>query len=356
MKAKFDFDGHKLAYHVDRLNQFVSSGDCHPLYMEISPTGTCNHRCIFCAYDFIGYPNRKLDSHRLMHFLDEISANGIRSILFAGEGEPLLHPEIGKFIRHAKSLNIDVGLFTNGQLLKPDLAEEILPCLTFIRFSFNGGNPGSYSSVHRVKPGVFDVVVKNIRSAVDIKKKHHLTVDIGSQYVLLDANIDSLPEAATLLKSLGVNYLAIKPFIQQSEMQQYQLSEPLPADRLDELFDVVAGLSDDNFQVVARTETFAGYGQRNYAHCYGTSFISVLNSAGDLATCLPYWDREDFVFGNIYENSFLQIWQGAKRKRLKEKCERTLNVSNCPPNCRPHAINQYVYELKHPSIKHINFI
>jgi radical SAM protein with 4Fe4S-binding SPASM domain len=291
-----------------------------------------------------------------MKFLEEIAAAGIRSILFAGEGEPLLHPDIGNFIRTAKSLQIDVGLFTNGQLLSRNLAEEILPYLTFIRFSFNSGNRENYSKIHRVKTSVFDKVTENIQYAVEIKKELSLPVDIGCQYVLLTENIDSLTEATCLLKHLGVDYLAIKPFVQQSILQQYKISEPFKMEDLGEIFVEATCMADDKFAVLARTEAFAGYGQRKYSHCYGTSFITVLNSAGDLACCLPYWDKDEFVFGNIYENFFAEIWQGPKRGHLKKRCEDTMDVSACPPNCRANAINQYLYELKHPSIKHLNFI
>ena len=140
----YNFDGHKLSYHPERVAELMGKGDCFPLYIEISPVGSCNHRCVFCAYDYIGYPNRKLDAERTISFLDEIAINGVKSVLWAGEGEPLLHPEIVRFVRHAKGCGIDSGMFTNGHLLSPDVAKEILPALTFLRISFNGGSAQNY--------------------------------------------------------------------------------------------------------------------------------------------------------------------------------------------------------------------
>jgi len=142
---KYIFDGHKLMYHLDRVSEFLEKGDCFPLYMEVSPVGSCNHRCVFCAYDFIGYPNRKLETDRFLSFIDEIAKCGLRSILYAGEGEPLLHPDIDKFIRRSKRKGIDVGMYTNGHLLKEDLAGKILPLMTFMRISFNGGTAENYA-------------------------------------------------------------------------------------------------------------------------------------------------------------------------------------------------------------------
>jgi GTP 3',8-cyclase len=352
----YNIDGHKLIYHSDRVSEFLEKGDSCPLYMEISPIGSCNHRCIFCAYDFIGHPNRKLEYDRLLVFIDEIKQAGVKSILYAGEGEPLLHPDIDKFIFHSRDRGIDVGLFTNGHFLKEGLAETILPLLTFIRFSFNGGTKDNYAVIHKVKPDVFGRVLSNIEKAVEVKGDKGLSVDIGVQFVLLPENISFLNNAVGLFKNIGIDYFVIKPFVQQSHLQSYKIEKQFDMVDIKYILDEAVSLSDENYQVIARGGAFEGYGKRAYKHCYGTSFISVLNSVGDLATCLPYWDKEDYVYGNIYDNTFEEIWIGEKRKRIKELLENKIDVRECPPNCRPNAINEYLWEIKHPSMKHLNFI
>lgn len=350
------FDGHKLIYHIDRVNDFLEKGDCFPLYMEISVGGSCNHRCIFCAYDYIGYPNRKLKTSRLLKFIDEVVECGIRSLLFAGEGEPLLHPDIDKFIIHSKNKGIDIGIYTNGQFLTEELAERLLPFLTFIRFSFNGGTKENYANIHRVKSEIFDKVLKNIETAVTIKRRKKLSLDIGLQYVLLPENIDYLIAAIKTFKDIGINYFVIKPFVQQNDSQFYQMKERFGLKNIKAVLDKAERLTDENFKVIARRTSFENYGKRNYKNCYGISFISVLNSAGDVATCLPYWDKEDFVFGNIYDNTFKEIWLSKRRKKIKALIERSFNVQKCPPNCRLNAINEFLFEIKNPTIKHLNFV
>lgn len=352
---KYNFDGHKLIYHPDRVSRYLTDGDCYPLYMEISPVGICNHRCIFCAYDFIGYPNRKLEKNRTLALLDELAECGLKSILFAGEGEPLVHPDIVELILRARSNGIDVGLFTNGQLLKNELAERILPALTFVRFSFNGGTAKNYAHIHSVHPDVFTTVVGNIKNAARIKKKHRLKVDIGAQFVLIPENSEFLVAATKTLKNCGVDYLAIKPFMQR-DLQSYQLQKQFSGQSLDDLFSSVEKIADNSFNVIARRDSFLNYGVRNYNHCYGTSFITVLNSAGVISSCLPYWEQDEFSFGNIYERSFKEIWDSERRKRVKVHLELSLDTRCCPPNCRPNAINEFLFALRDCEVKHINFI
>lgn len=354
--SQYNFDGHKLIHHLDRVHEFVSKGDCYPLYMEISPVGSCNHRCIFCAYDYIGYPNRRLKTARTLSLLDELSEAGLKSVLFAGEGEPLVHPDIATMILHAHQRGLDVGMFSNGQLLKPELAEVILPSLTFLRLSFNGGERENYATIHSVKPKVFDVVVDNIAQSVTIRNRNALQVDIGAQFVLLPENREYLLSAIKTMKQCGVDYIAIKPFIQRKSQAYRMSSGQYEIESLNALFEEAESYSTDLFRVIARKVTFQKYGIRNYAHCYGTAFITVLNSAGIISSCLPYWERDEFSFGSIYEQSFHNIWNSRQRSAVKTHLEQTLNTHTCPPNCRPNAINQFLSDIRHPNVKHINFI
>ena len=354
--GSYNFDGHKLAYHSDRVAQYIKTGDCFPLYAEISPVGSCNHRCLFCAYDYIGHPNRRLDTRQLLETVVDMAACGLKSIVLAGEGEPLLHPDIATIIAHIRAQGIDVGLYTNGHFLSSALAQRILPHLTFVRFSFNGGTPADYARVHQVKPTVFKIVLKNMAQAVRLKKQAQWPVDIGAQFVLINENKTSLYKAAEVIKAAGLDYLAVKPFHLQRPEQGYTDDGGFEAQTLEALFESILGLAEDRFSIVVRKEGFLNKVPRLYKHCRGCSFTTVINSAGDVATCLPYWDKPDFIYGNIHQQKFVDIWQGRRRKALQVLLEQELKAQHCPANCRPHAINTYLNELIQPTLRHVNFI
>lgn len=352
---KFSLDSHKLHHHLDRVVEFKNSGDCAPIYIEVSPSGSCNHRCIFCAYDYIAYPNRFLEINAFKKFTNDIKKSGLKSMLFAGEGEPLLHPKIDEMVNFAYSCGLSCAMFSNGAKLNKELAKAVLPHLEFIRFSFNAGDGSTYKKIHKAND--FAKAVENIASACRLRKECSYNLDIGSQFVLLNENKDSLVSAVKTMKECGVDYISIKPFNLQNSEQGYKNLNAINTKQINELYNEAKSYESDDFKVFFRQNAFNNnINEREYRHCYGCSFITCLNSAGDLATCLPFWDKKDFVYGNIYEQSFEQIWNGEKRVKIKRFLECDLNAKKCPPNCRPNAINEFLNEIMQANVKHINFV
>ncbi|MDE5603863.1 MAG: SPASM domain-containing protein [Helicobacter sp.] len=201
-----------------------------------------------------------------------------------------------------------------------------------------------------------DKVLSNIAYAVSFRDKHHLSVDLGSQFVLLSENRKSLVLAVKKMKEVGVDFIAIKPFVLQNPLQYYQ-NTAISINEIRDIIEEAKEYEDENFKVVFRENAFRNIeSKRSYQHCRGCNFTAVLNSAGDLATCLPYWDKQEFVYGNIYKESFQAIWNGQKRARIKQFLEQSLDCSICPTNCHPNAINEFLEEILNPSIKHKNFI
>lgn len=353
---KYGIDSHKLIYHVSRVAKWLETGDVYPIYMEISPSGACNHRCTFCGLDFMGYQKRFLDSGILKERLSEMGQLGVRSIMYGGEGEPLMHVDICDIIRHTADCSIDVAVTSNGVLFKGAIAEAALPVLKWIKISLNAGTRQTYAKVHRTKPEDFDIVLKNIADAVVIKQRHGYTSTIGVQMLLLPENQEEAVEFARIVRDTGADYLVIKPYSQHPMSKTDKYSDINYAGSM-ALAESLAEIATEDFSVIFRTNAMSRWDDkgRSYCQCLAHPFWSYIDTAGNCWGCSVYLGDERFLYGNIYDSSFKEIWTGGLRKKISTWIETGLDVSGCRVNCRMDAINRYLWALKHQP-EHVNFI
>jgi MoaA/NifB/PqqE/SkfB family radical SAM enzyme len=353
---KYRMDSHKLVYHPRRVSEWLAEKNIYPLYMEISPTSACNHRCVFCGLDFVGYQKRFLERFRLKQIITELGGLKIKSIMYAGEGEPFLHPDMADIIVHTKTCGIDVGITTNGVLMTPDISEQVLGVTEWIKVSCNAGSQETYSKIHRTKKTDFNRVIENLKEAVKIKRAKKATCTLGIQTLLLPENADEIRLLAVLARDAGIDYLVVKPYSQhpQSRTEKYNRI------RYEQYFDLekkLEKLNTSNFCVIFRLDTMKKWDEKkkNYKRCLALPFWSYLDACGNVWGCSVFLKDERFLYGNIYEKTFRQIWENEKRLCSLNFVANKLDPDHCRINCRMDAINRYLWELKHPP-DHVNFI
>ncbi len=346
-------DGHKINYHPEQIADFFRGDLKAPIYVEISPTGVCNHKCLFCHYNYLGHEGR-FKKGKILELVREFASMGVKSLVFAGNGEPTLHTDTFEAIVLAKSLGIDVALSTNGALLKEKHFDILATNLTWIRFSFNAGSRENYAHVHQTDGEDFDKVIENIQKLKEAKERLKSDITIGSQCVLIPENKDYIVEHAKRLKELGVDYFSVKHFYNHSH-NEFEVTENISEDFIKMLDDVSKEITTKDFNFIVRsTQNLSS--QRVYDRCYGLEFIVFIDEMGDVYTCFSHQYDKKTVLGNIFDKSFQDVWNSQQRKDAVGYINDCIVKNNCQPNCRHHQINNYLWELKHPSIPHLNFI
>ncbi len=347
-------DSHKLIFHPQRVCDWLDGKNIYPLTVEIAPAGTCNHRCIFCGLDFMGYKPHFLDKNLIIANLAQMQAKGVKAIVLAGEGEPLLNRHTPEIVTRSREIGLDVSMSTNGVLFTREVAQECLPSLTWLRFSVNASNPENYRLVHSSRSGDFNQVMQNLGEAVEIKRSNNLRTTIGVQLVLLPENSQGLVAFAEKLKEIGVDYFSIKPF---SQHPQSICSLDQGFD-YEEYFDLSARLTElatEEFQIIFRIHAMKKLkNARQYQRCLGLPFFAYIDSQANIFPCVVFLGKDDFSFGNLKEHDFATIWEGERRHKLMEYLNQ-MDVSSCRELCRLDEINLYLDRLKYPGA-HVNFI
>jgi len=333
-------DGHKMLWHLDRVAAWRKGEIIAPVYVEVSATNRCNHRCIFCGLDF-SQPRRHalreaadLDTDTICGALISLGELGCRSVLFAGEGEPLLHQGLGSMIAAAQS-NMDVALTTNGVPGTYTLYRKIVPWLTWLRFSVDAGTHKTYALVHGTSSHDYERLLMNIQNAVCAKRGSQSGVTISVQFVVLEENVDEIELHPKSLHQRDVAYT------QQT---------------IDHIESLVAEYGDQ-VNIVFRKESMQKYmSSVEYEHCLALPFWGYIDSHGDFYTCSVMLGDERFKAGNIYEHSMQEILFGERRRSAIAFAANELDVEKeCRVNCRMARVNEFLEHIS-TEVNHVNFI
>ncbi|WP_419786633.1 radical SAM protein [Pseudodesulfovibrio sp.] len=356
MADKFRIDSHKLMFHPERVSNWLEGENTYPIYMEISPSGACNNRCVFCGKDFMEYKPRFLDTEVLKVRLKEMAELGVKSIMHAGEGEPFLHKDMAEIVRYGKSVGIDQAFTTNASLMKPEIAEQILEHTTWIKASCNAGTPESYAKIHRTKASDFNKVLENMEAAVKLRAKHGYACTLGMQILLLPETQHEVVGLAEKARDIGLDYLVVKPYSHhpKSLCQGYK---DVDYSHLENLGEELAKTATPTFQPLLRLHAIDKWQAKDHSYnrCLGLPFWAYMDAGGTVWGCSMFLNDDRFNYGNINDQTFREIWEGEKRTEAMKWFNEKFDSSSCRVNCRMDEVNRYLWELKHPGA-HVNFI
>lgn len=360
---RFNLDGHKLIYHLDRVLAWLKGEHIAPIHIDMGLTKFCNMGCIYCIGVTQGMvKGAMIQRDALLRFITDCGRLGIRSIGFIGDGEPTLNPGMYDAVVQARGLGIDIGIATNGILFDMKRADDILRSAKFIRFNLSSAEPKSFQMIHQNKPDNFNLLTDKIKNLVKIKKNNNYTCTIGVQMVLIPENFNQVGKLADLGAKVGIDYLQIKQ-CSDTEYKELGINHHDYKRVLNDLKDVEK-FSNDSYLVkvkwnkinVSEETSLYKEGFRKYDICYGTPFLGQVSGNGKVYPCGPFFGKERFYIGDIHKESYYDIVKSEKYWQVHKDVVDNVDVHyDCTIGCRQDYINKFLWELKNPP-EHMNFI
>jgi len=367
-KKELILDSHKLFWHKERVEAWLRGERIAPITIDCSLTRRCTYRCVYCYGQLQANDEKQMTKDVIFRFLDDAAQIGVKAISFVSDGESTCSPHLYDAIIRGKANGLDMALGTNGYLLKDERLEEILPCLTYLRFNISAATPEEYSKIMGCKPEYFQKVCNTIKKCVQIKKEKQLPVTLGLQMVLIPMFANQIIPCAKLGKELGVDYTVIK-HCSDDEHGSLGIDYSKYFD-LVKLLKEAESLSDENYLVRAKWSKILSGGKRHYCQCYGPPFIMQFSGSGLVAPCGMLFNEKykKYHIGNIVDTSFKKLWQGKRYWEVvnliaSDKFDaRTM----CGTLCLQHKVNEFLWSLKQGKITleqpmgnpplHINFV
>lgn len=331
----------KLLYHTDKIQQWLAGDNIYPILVEFDLANACNHRCSFCTFNYIK-DKSLLDLDVALRTIAQLNCSAIN---WTGGGEPLVHSRFSEISRFTKECGIKQGLFTNGSLITKSVAETILDTHEWVRISLDAGCAETFKRIKGVDQ--FTIVLNKVRNLVDLRGKRSKP-DIGIGFVITPDNYKDIPKFSKLVKSLKVDYGQFKPCIQNFKIN-WQFESKWWREKVIPLLEHAVA---SNPKIVVNDYKFKDLldnkHRRDYDICYGHNFVPCIGADGNVWLCTHMRDIKEYSLGNLYEQSFKEIWMGERRQEVI----REIDFKNCQFCCKNHEINKALYTIKHPTARH----
>ena len=306
-------DSHKLSYHYDRVEAWENGERIAPVSVDMSLTRACGAMCSFCYAMMQESQSRSsIKIPSALRLADDFSRVGIRSVSLVSDGESTLSPAYEPFISRLYENGIDVGNATNAWEWEPDKIEQVLPKLTWVRFTVAAGTPESYAEIMykgKEHTQVFDRAMDHIRYAVNLKRKNNLKVTLGIQMVLMPGMKDEIMPFAKLGIDLGVDYAVIKHCSDDEtgtlgiDYSKYQEMYPT-------LYEAEK-MSNEVTKVIVKWNKIKDGDKPSYKRFYGPQFLLQISGSGLVAPSGMFFNARysKLHIGNFIDQSFYDIWR-----------------------------------------------
>ena len=315
-------DNHKVSYHYERVKAWENGEKIAPISVDMALTRACGAMCAFC-YAMVQEPGDRsnIKPKEALDLLDDFAEIGVKAVSLVSDGESTLSKAYIPFIQHASKIGIDVGNATNGWEFEKDKVDQVLPHLTWVRFTVGAGTPEGYAKImfkSKEHTEVFDRAVKNIKYAVELKKKLNLNVTLGIQMVLTpDLSHEILPFSKLAL-DLGVDYGVIKHCSDDElgtlgiDYSQYEKMYPLIQE--------AEKLSNDKTKIIAKWSKIMDKGVSSYNRLYGPQFLLQCSGSGLVAPSGQFFNARysKLHMGNFTEERFIDIYKSDRYKRVMD--------------------------------------
>lgn len=318
------------------------------IYLEV--TNRCNSLCVSCplTYDhFLRFePKHHLSWEQFRHVVDQLPQ--IDRAVLHGIGEPLLNPELPRFVAHLKQRGAHVLFNSNGLLLDERRGDALVEAgLDELRVSIDAVTPELY---HRLR-GIDKLpqILANLRAFV-ARHGGQRRPRLSLWLVGMQENLEQLPDFVRLGAELGVPEVYLQrlvyfgtgePIAEGTTMIPEQSLYGTLERRQAELIAACEQLARELGLVFAASgattphESVAVQGAHPWQGCFRPWALIYVTASGTLLPCCiaPFAapDYQSIILGNIFARPLSELWNGERYMALRSA---VLSTNPAPWPCQ----------------------
>jgi len=281
-----------------------------PLTIQVEPSRACNFKCIYCSHSHEDEKDNQvmLGLNIFEKFINDAKSfsQRLKTITFAGLGEPLLNKHLFEMISLSKEVADSVSLTTNGYLINNDVARKLISSgLDILRVSLQGINAQDYFSTSGVK-----IDFEKFVNGLDYFYKNKQQCEV----------VLKMPDIA--LKSRGRKKLFYDLFEDKADVLTIQNIVPF-------------GNNIDYTKI--KTDFSTTIYQSSLSKpkiCPSPFYLLLIKADGAVRPCCNW--TKILEVGNINNDNIVAIWEGKKLNEFRK-----LILKDKYPKCRNCPVLKY---------------
>jgi radical SAM protein with 4Fe4S-binding SPASM domain len=324
------------------------------LCLEI--TDICPLNCRHCSGSCSSNSKQMLPLNHVKQVIDDFCKLGGKILELSG-GEPLVHPSILPIIEYAAQHNLEIILYTSGNIWNEDrkelfaidenLAFKLQQAgLTKIVFGLHGSTKTEHEAITQRNRSF-----ENTLTSISVLKKYSFW--IGIHFVPMKPNYRNFWQVCELSNNLGIDQVAVLRFVPQgrgqdnkqelelSKQEFFSLNNDL--NRASTVSPSIRIGKPIDFRFVQQPSSIKGNCDAGKSRC-------LISPDGTIKPCPAFKNSNNFVAGNIKEASMIKIWNESSLwnifrnldyTKISGQCKSCTQLHNCKGGCPAQRILKY---------------
>ncbi|MBR2867467.1 MAG: radical SAM protein [Clostridia bacterium] len=325
------------------------------LFFEI--TDSCNMSCIHCGSRSSPHNKKFLQYEAVKSVLEDVAARyeADKIMVCLTGGEPMLHPDFYRICKCAKEIGFLCGITTNGTLIDETAAKKIKENgVRSVSISLDGTK--DTHEWFRDTSGSYKKTVDGIRNLVKVA-----STDIAVQVttVVHKENIKQLDE--------------IYDVVLNAKADSWRLVNMDPIGRARDNAKLLLAKEDYSYLFnYIREKRFShdvpihvtygcshylgvdleGFLRDHYFFCGSGICVGSVLCNGDIFGCLDIERRPELVQGNIFTDSFVDVWENRFDDYRRDRCEDSEECKLCSDRefCVGDSMHTWNFDKRIPEI------
>ncbi len=315
-----------------------------PVEARIDLTLKCNLNCAWCNSAMYRHHKDELGMGFVYKLIDYLHGWGVKSICWAGGGEPSQHTYFLGLIQYAAEMGMTNGLLSNGTADSGEYSQYVGKYTRWAGISVDAGTAETYKKIKG--KDLFAQVMWNLRKMVE----YSVNCSVGYKFLISPLNQHEILTACKKAKSIGVHDFIVRPM---DTMHQGMKNHKTKVDEFDqklifEQFEECHKLATDEFNVFTVMHKFNAdfTHSKPFGQCYGVPLKIHIAPDANVYFCDDQFYRPEYCLGSCAGDPRLiaDIWGGKKYRQLlygdtPKKCKTRCCIGDYNIQCEKLFVN-----------------